>query len=80
MKVIYSVQEAVRQVTTFEGDPEDFQLAISEQLLDPVGVSMAIITDYVLKRDWEPDGFSQGDGFRTYRYKRWSSGDDLRDS
>lgn len=69
MEIIDSVQEAVRQVVTFEGDPEDFQLTISQQLLDPVGVNMAIITDYVLKRGWEPNGFSQGDGFRTYRYK-----------
>ncbi|MFC5740807.1 hypothetical protein [Dyella tabacisoli] len=69
MKIIDSVQDAVQQVAAFEGQASDFRLTISQQLLDPVGINMAIITDHVLKRGWEPDSFLQGDGFRTYRYK-----------
>lgn len=69
MAIIDSVQEAVQRIATFEGLASDFQLTLSEQLLDPVGIHMAIITDHTLARGWVPDGFTQGDGFRTYRYK-----------
>jgi len=55
-------------VDTFEGEPTDFQLLIPDALNDPVGVNMAIITDRVLARDWQPDGFTQEDGYRVYRY------------
>jgi len=69
MKIVDSVEDAVRQIAEFEGSVFDFRLALSERLLDPIGVNMAIITDHILKRGWLPDGFSQGDGFRTYHYK-----------
>ena len=69
MVVVDSVQEAVQRVTAFEGVASAFQLALSEQLLDPLGIHMAIITDHILARGWQPDGFTQGEGFRTYRYR-----------
>ena len=69
MKPIASVEEGVRLVESFKGSPQDFQLAVPDTMLDPVGVNMAIITDHVLKRGWEPDGFSQASGYRVYRYK-----------
>lgn len=30
---------------------------------------MAMITDDILDRGWEPDGYVQENGFRIYKYK-----------
>lgn len=68
MRTITSIQEAMHLVDTFEGEPAEFQLLIPDTLNDAVGVNMAIITDRVLARDWQPDGFTQEDGYRIYRY------------
>jgi len=38
-------------------------------LLDPVGLNMALVTDAILAREWEPNGYIEGDGCRIYRYK-----------
>jgi hypothetical protein len=64
------VRLAMAAVDSFTGDPEDFVLAVSECLLDPMGVNMALITDRVLARKWEPKGFEQRPGLRLYRYKK----------
>ena len=69
MKPIGSIDEGVRLVDSFQGKPQDFQLAVPDSLLDPVGINMAIITDRVLARGWQPDGFTQAQGFRVFRYK-----------
>ena len=69
MKPIESVQEGIALVDGFTGTPQEFQLAVPDSLLDPVGFNMALITDRVLERGWAPDGFTQGKGFRVYRYK-----------
>ena len=69
MTPIESVDEGVRLVDSFAGPPQEFQLAVPDSLLDPVGVNMAIITDRVLKRGWEPNGFTQARGYKIYRYK-----------
>lgn len=66
---ITSVNEGMRLVDSFVGAPEDFLLAVPETLLDIVGINMALITDRVLARGWQPDGFTQHDGSRLYRYK-----------
>jgi hypothetical protein len=66
---ITTVSEAIRFVEEFEGTPADFALAIDDSLNDIVGVNMALITDKILKRGWEPNGFIQGQGYRTYLYK-----------
>jgi hypothetical protein len=69
MKPVAPVEEGVRLIESFQGSPQDFQLAVPETLLDSLGINMAIITDKVLQRGWEPDGFTQASGYRVYRYK-----------
>lgn len=69
MKPFTDVQEAVRYIQNFTGHPEEFELPISDSLQDPTGMSMACITDEVLSRDWEPNGYDQKDGYRIYHYK-----------
>lgn len=71
-KPITSVKEALGLIDSFVGKPEDFQLAVSEPLLDPVGINMAIIGDRILARGWQPDGYVQGPGYRLYRYRELS--------
>ncbi len=66
---IKSLAEAIRLVEEFEGEPTDFTLAIDDSLNDFVGANMALITDGILKRGWQPNGFIQGQGYRTYLYK-----------
>ncbi len=50
------------------GSADDFVLPVSDEWLDPAGINMAIITDAILARGWEPAGFEQKDGYRVYRY------------
>lgn len=69
MKAVTTVQEARALIEAHKGSAKDFQLCVSDELLDPVGVNMAIITDSILARQWEPDGYTQGSGFRVYKYK-----------
>ena len=66
---IDSIEQARAQIESFSGEAGDFTLVISDELQDAIGLNMAIITDYILKKGWEPDGFSQHDGYRVYRYK-----------
>jgi hypothetical protein len=73
MKPISSVGEAQRIIRSFQGRPEDFLLPIAETLLDPVGINMAMITDGILAREWEPDGYIQQKGYRIYKYKKAGS-------
>ncbi len=42
---------------------------IQDVLQDAMGVGMAIITDAILAKGWDLDGFEQRDGYRVYRYK-----------
>jgi len=69
MRPFTDVQEAIRYIQNFAGCPEDLELPISDSLQDPTGMSMVLITDEVLSRGWEPDGYEQRDGYRIYRYK-----------
>jgi len=69
MKPITTVDEAKLSIKSFAGAPENFVLPISDEMQDPVGVNMAIITDCVLAKGWEPNGFEKREGFRVYRYK-----------
>ena len=71
MELVESVSDALRIIDSYDGPVEEFVLNICEELLDPVGVNMAIITDRILSREWEPNGFEQHVGFRVYRYKSW---------
>ena len=67
---IASVQEALTLVDSFRGNPEDFELAVPDTLNDVVGINMALITDRILRRGWQPDGFTQKSGYRLYQYKK----------
>ena len=69
MELIESVADALRIIDSYDGPAEEFILPISEELLDPVGVNMAMIGDRILSREWEPNGFEQRLGYRIYRYK-----------
>ena len=69
MKPVTTAAEAKRLIDSFKGKPEDFELPISNELLDPVGINMAIITDAILSREWEPNGYIEGKGCRIYRYR-----------
>ena len=71
MKVVNTVDDALKTIDSYDGPPEEFFLPVSEQLLDPVGINMAIICDRILSRNREPNGFEQQVGFRIYRYKAW---------
>lgn len=64
-----SLEEALEAVGDFGGAPEEFELALADSLLDPSGLNMAIITDAILERGWEPDGFEDKDDHRLYRFK-----------
>jgi hypothetical protein len=66
---VRTVAEALRFIDDFEGPPVTFLLAVHESLLDPVGVNMALITDRALARGWEPNGFTQHNDYRVFRYK-----------
>jgi hypothetical protein len=69
LKPINNLAEVRRVIESFEGEPEEFALPISDELQDLTGMNMAIITDYILAKGWEPNGYEQRDGFRIYRYK-----------
>lgn len=71
MRPVNTVSDALKMIDSYEGGPEGFILPVSEELLDPVGINMAIIGDRILSRNWEPNGFEQHTGFRIYRYKAW---------
>ena len=68
MKPIVTVDEGVRLVESFKGRPQEFALAVSDSLLDPVGIDMSILTDCALRRGWQPDGFTQALGYRVFRF------------
>ena len=64
-----NVHKASKYVDEFKGKPEELELAISDELQDPIGINMALITDRILAKGWEPDGFKQENGCRVYLYK-----------
>ena len=61
--------EALSAINSFDGPPTEFELPIADELNDEVGFNMAILTDAIFARGWQPDGYEQGDGFRIYKYK-----------
>ena len=69
MNPISNIDDAKKAIVAHEGNAEDFELPISDELQDPVGINMAIITDDILARGWESSGFVQKEGFRIYLYK-----------
>ena len=69
MNPVSNIDDARSAIHAYEGSAEDFELPIADEMQDPAGIIMAIITDAVLARGWEPNGFIQKDGYRIYRYK-----------
>jgi hypothetical protein len=69
MKPVTTVDAARQLIQAHEGDAKDFLLPIADELQDPVGINMAIVTDSILARGWQPDGYIQAAGFRIYKYK-----------
>ena len=63
------INEAREAIEAHQGSPEVFELPISDVLQDPMGLGMAIITEAILTKGWDLDGFKQRDGYRVYRYK-----------
>lgn len=68
-KVVESIEEANAMIDAFTGNANDFKLKVSDKLQDPAGINMAMITDTILSKGWEPNGFVQEEGFRIYFYK-----------
>ena len=63
------IDEARQAIEDYEGSPDGFFFAVSDVLQDAMGVGMAIITDAILAKGWDLDGFEQRDDYRVYRYK-----------
>lgn len=68
-KVVESIEEANTIINAFIGNANDFKLMVSDKLQDPAGINMTVITDMILNKGWEPNGFIQKEGFRIYSYK-----------
>ncbi len=73
MKPATTIEQAKALIESFAGKPEEFELPIAHGLLDPVGINIAIITDAILAREWEPNGYTDSNGCRIYRYKAMES-------
>ena len=73
MTPFIDLDAAKQAIHSFDGEATAFELPISDELNDPVGINMAILTDTILKRGWEPDGFEAKEGFRIYKYKQLGS-------
>jgi hypothetical protein len=73
MRPARTVEQARSLIESFRGKPEDFKLPIANELLDPVGINMAIIADAILAREWEPNGYTEANGYRIYKYKTMGS-------
>ena len=50
------VNAAIEYVLGFSGPPEALALPICDSLQDAIGLNMALITDKILGRGWEPVG------------------------
>lgn len=69
MKPFKNADQAAKYIEQFDGMASQLKLAIDVTLLDPIGINMAIITDKILDRGWEPDGFEEKEGYKIFRYK-----------
>ena len=69
MKVLTTVEEARAYVAEHFDEPEE-TLLIADELLDPVGVNIALIVDGILKKGYFPKGAEQMDGYRIYKFAK----------
>lgn len=70
---VHTVVQALARIDAFAGSAAEFLLTVHESLLDPVGLNMALITDRILAKGWEPDGFIVHEDCRVLRYKEFNS-------
>ena len=63
------IDAARREIEQYSGSPEDFSLSVSDEIQDSMGITMAVITDAIIAKGWDLDGFEQHDGYRVYKYK-----------
>ena len=63
------VESAVEYIRSFKGKAEELSLPISDGINDQFGMNMAIVTDAILEKGFEPNGFNQKQGYRVYVYK-----------
>ncbi len=68
MKPITRIDVAQQAIKAHSHKSERLVLPISDDLLDPMGINMAMITDSILAQGLEPNGFIQKDGYRLYFY------------
>ena len=65
----HNVEAVIEYIRSFTGKPEDLNLKISDKMNDSIGVNMAIITDAILAKGFEPNGFIQKKGYKIYLYR-----------
>ena len=70
LRSIADVREAIALIDRYSGAPETFLLCLAESLHDAVGINIAMVTDRILAKGWEPSGIERFEGYRIYRYKR----------
>jgi hypothetical protein len=75
---VRTVPEAFARIDASTGSQSNFALSVHESMLDPIGVNMALITDRILEKGWEPDGFTAQDGYRVFHYRALGALDGLR--
>lgn len=58
----------LRAVEMHDGSAADCVLVVAESLHDAAGLHIALLTDRILAKGWEPASVECFDGFRIYRY------------
>ena len=69
MRLFKDIDAARREIEQYSGSPEDFSLPVSDEIHDSTVITMAVITEAILAKGWDLDGFEQHDGYRVYKYK-----------
>jgi hypothetical protein len=69
MNSVAELPAALALIDAFEGRAESFTLCLAESFHDPVGLNVAVATDRILAKGWEPMSVERVEGYRLYRYK-----------
>ena len=72
---ITSAEEGIKYLASHPPSSDSFDLLISDSFTfagkaDTTGAGMAVLLDKILGLGYEPDGFEQKSGFKSYRYKK----------
>ena len=70
MKAISTLDAALAVVDSYSDQRGQLELPLADELLDDVGLNMAIILDRLLSYGWSPNGYDEQEGYRIYRYVR----------